>query len=56
MITCLQRPQCQAPMQGTVQTHAKEPVFIRILRMKFHCFNVLNKNPKEAEMGMVLIY
>ena len=35
----------------TVETHIKEPVFIRTLRLKFHLLNSLNKNPPEAETG-----
>ena len=34
----------------------KEPVFIETLRMRIHCWNPLDNNPKEAELGMVLIY
>ena len=39
---------------NTVETHIKEPVFIRNLRLKFHLMSPLNKNPKAAEMEMVL--
>jgi len=44
-----------ASLSPTAETPIKEPVFIRILRLKCHCLNPLNYNPKEAEMGMVLI-
>ena len=39
----------------TAETHVKEPVFIRTLRLNFHRLSPLNKSPKEAEMGMVLV-
>ena len=33
----------------------KEHIFIRALRLKFHCLNPLNKNPKKAEVEMDFI-
>ena len=32
-----------------------EHVFIRTLNLKFHCLSPLNKNPKEAKIGIFLI-
>ena len=40
----------------TVETHIKELVFVRTFRLRCHRLKPLNKNPKEAEMGMFLIY
>ena len=42
-------------MQNTGEIRIKEPVFIRTLRLQFHCLNPLDRNPKEADIGMVLI-
>ena len=39
----------------TAETHIKDTVFIT-LRVKFHCMNPLNKNCKEAEMGIMHIH
>ena len=39
----------------TAETRTKEPVFMKTLRLKFHSLNLLNKNPKEGEMVMVLL-
>ena len=43
------------PISATAETRTKAPIVIRPLRLKFHCLNPLTKNPKEAEMGVVLI-
>ena len=40
---------------NTVEICIEAPVFMRTLRLKFHCLNPLSRNPKEAEMGMVFI-
>ena len=39
----------------TAETRTKEPVFISILRLKLYGLNPLNKNPKQAEIWMVLL-
>ena len=39
---------------STVETHIKEPVFIRTLRLKFNLLSPLNKNPPDGR-GSYLI-
>ena len=38
-------------VHATVETHTKEPIFIRNLRRKFNILNLLNKNLSDADTG-----
>ena len=35
----------------TIEIRLKEHALINILRLEYHCLNLLSKNPKEVDMG-----
>ena len=41
----------QVALLLTIEIRLKEPALINILRLEYHCLNLLSKNPKEVDMG-----